>query len=191
MGSIFISHSGKDNAEAILLRDWLLNQGWGKSQIFIDLENLYAGDRWRQQLNVSGSSCEAVILCLSDNWLRSPECLREHNFAEAAGKTIIPIIVREPISERIPSFITDLQFANIANDVQRDNGFQKLRTALLNARISPTMFAWPPPNEPDRAPYRGLRTLEEADAAVCPSSDNLRQRGRVPNGGFCSSGVGV
>ena len=25
----------------------------------------------------------------------------------------------------------------------------------------------------------------------CPSSDNLRQRGRVPNGGFCSSGVGV
>ena len=25
----------------------------------------------------------------------------------------------------------------------------------------------------------------------CPSSDNLRQRGRLPNGGFCSSGVGV
>ena len=25
----------------------------------------------------------------------------------------------------------------------------------------------------------------------CPSSDNLRQRGRVPDGGFCSSGVGV
>lgn len=26
---------------------------------------------------------------------------------------------------------------------------------------------------------------------ACPSSDNLRQRGRLPNGGFCSSGVGV
>jgi type IV secretion system protein VirD4 len=26
---------------------------------------------------------------------------------------------------------------------------------------------------------------------ICPSSDNLRQRGRLPNGGFCSSGVGV
>ena len=28
-------------------------------------------------------------------------------------------------------------------------------------------------------------------ASICPSSDNLRQRGRLPNGGFCSSGVGV
>jgi hypothetical protein len=25
----------------------------------------------------------------------------------------------------------------------------------------------------------------------CPSSDNLRQRGRFPDEGFCSSGVGV
>jgi hypothetical protein len=30
-----------------------------------------------------------------------------------------------------------------------------------------------------------------AEWLICPSSDNLRQRGRLPNGGFCSSGVGV
>jgi len=33
--------------------------------------------------------------------------------------------------------------------------------------------------------------LAAADYRTFPSSDNLRQRGRVPNGGFCSSGVCV
>ncbi len=31
----------------------------------------------------------------------------------------------------------------------------------------------------------------DKNTPYCPSSDNLRQRGRLPNGGFCSSGVGV
>jgi hypothetical protein len=33
--------------------------------------------------------------------------------------------------------------------------------------------------------------LKGAQAEACPSSNDLRQRGRFPNGGFCSSGVGV
>lgn len=44
-----------------------------------------------------------------------------------------------------------------------------------------------------------LRAAEAVQPAViiidslshCPSSNDLRQRGRFPNGGFCSSGVGV
>ena len=39
-----------------------------------------------------------------------------------------------------------------------------------------------------RPEYRAI-TLRQL--LNCPSSDNLRQRGRLPNGGFCSSGVGV
>lgn len=162
---IFISHSSLDNTETMLIRDWLVANGWGKSQVFLDLENLYAGDRWRQQLNAQGLSCDAVILCLSDNWLRSHECVREHTFAEAAGKPILPVIVK-PISERIPSFITDLQLANIADPRLRDDGFASLTSALQKARIGPTYFPWPPRGEPGRCPYRGLRTLEEVDAGV-------------------------
>jgi len=43
-------------------------------------------------------------------------------------------------------------------------------------------------------PQRRARVMFEFKRLVeanCPSSDNLRQRGRLPNGGFCSSGVGV
>ena len=64
---IFISHSSRNNKQAILVRDWLVEQGWGISQIFFDIDNLFTGDRWRQALNNSSSDCEAVIACLSDD----------------------------------------------------------------------------------------------------------------------------
>lgn len=158
------------------MRDWLVEQGWGLNQIFLDLDNLHTGDRWRQQLNANGTDCEAVVLCLSDNWLRSDECKREHTFAEVLGKPIMPVIVK-PLSERIPSFITDLQFANIAEPASREAGFQKLKSALYNARIGPLYFPWPPPTQPNRAVYRGLQALDVQDAAIFFGRDADIMRG--------------
>ena len=87
---IFISHSSRNNDKAIDLRDWLVEQGWGQGQIYLDLDDLHSGERWRHALNDIGSNCEAVIACLSDDWVRSPECLREFNHAEICWKADIP-----------------------------------------------------------------------------------------------------
>jgi WD40 repeat protein/DNA-binding winged helix-turn-helix (wHTH) protein len=38
--------------------------------------------------------------------------------------------------------------------------------AALQAAGTKPVFAWPPPGDPDRAPYRGLRALEAEDAAI-------------------------
>src|SRR5262249_41887016 len=86
---IFISHSSRNNDKAIAVRDWLVAQGWGMAQIYLDLDSLHSGERWRHALNDIGANCEAVIACLSDDWLRSPECIREFNHAESGGKAII------------------------------------------------------------------------------------------------------
>lgn len=67
MGGIFISHSSKNSAEAERLRDWLEEQGWGRSQVFLDLQDLKSGDSWRDVLNAMGDK-EAVIVCLSNEW---------------------------------------------------------------------------------------------------------------------------
>ncbi len=77
-----------------------------------------------------------MIACLSDDWLRSPECLREFNQAESGGKPIFPLVV-EKITARIPRFITDLQFADIADPRLQVEGFESLRRGLLAARIGP------------------------------------------------------
>lgn len=176
MSGIFISHSSLDNDSAKLVRDWLVANGWARSQVFLDLDQLVAGDRWRSKLNSHNTACEAVILCLSDNWLRSHECVRECTFAEAAGKPILPVIVKA-ISEPIPKFVSDLQFANIADEQGRREGFAKIEVALQKARIGPTYFPWPPRDDPRRPVFPGLRAFEEVDAAIYFGRDALIGKG--------------
>jgi hypothetical protein len=43
---------------------------------------------------------------------------------------------------------------------------QRLHRGLRKAGIGAEHFVWPPPGDPDRAPYRGWEPLEEVDAAV-------------------------
>ena len=189
MGMIFISHSSRNNGEAVAVRDWLVSNGWGPSQIFLDLDAFSSGDRWRARLDEIGSKCEAVIVCLSDEWIRSPECTREFTHAESRGKPIFPIIVA-PLTEQIPRFVSDLQFVNISDPSVAETGFEKLKRGLKRAQIGPDHFAWPPASDPGRAPYRGLKAFEEEDAAIffgrdaqiTAGLDALRQlRGGAPH----------
>ena len=45
-------------------------------------------------------------------------------------------------------------------------GSTLLRRGLQRAGLDARSFPWPPPDEPNRAPYRGLRALEAQDAAI-------------------------
>ncbi len=159
MGGIFISHSSKNNGEAEPLRDWLEDQGWGRSQVFLDLRDLKSGDKWRDVLNAM-HDCEGVIACVSDEWLTSAECLREFNFAERDGKPIFPIFVRQ-VTVPIPRFVTDVQIGDTSAE-----GLSKLRDQLIAHRIAPHTFPWPPKEEPNRSVYRGLSALDIQDAAI-------------------------
>lgn len=159
MGGIFVSHSSLDNDAALKLCEWLEGQGWGRAQVFLDITNIKSGDRWREVLNGMNDS-EAVIICLSDNWLRSDECKREFTQAEERGKAILPIFVA-PVTLPIPRFITDVQIGDTS-----EAGFQKLRDQLFARRITPHSFPWPPPDEPTRSVYRGLSPLDVKDAAI-------------------------
>lgn len=173
-----------------MIRDWLLANGWGSDQIFLDIDNLVTGDRWRNRLNEIGGNCEAVIACISDDWLKSPECLREFNHAESRGKPIFPLQIEE-INIKIPGFIMDLQITNISSENKSD-GLSKLESSLVSARIGPKYFKWPPFDDPNRSPYRGLQPLEEMDAAVffgrdvaiTKGLDQLRKMRQGQNGGI-------
>ena len=45
-------------------------------------------------------------------------------------------------------------------------GLQRLKHGLEEAGLDPKYFAWPPQNDPERSPYRGLRALEAEDAGI-------------------------
>ena len=88
-----LSHSSRDNRQAVAVQKWLIEQEPGLAEeIFLDLDphtGIQPGERWRQALQQANTRCEAVICLLSKNWEASSECKTEFRYAETLNKTIV------------------------------------------------------------------------------------------------------
>jgi WD40 repeat protein len=185
---IFLSHSSQDNFEAFALKNWLASEGWG--DVFLDLDperGIAAGQRWERALNAAANHCEAVIFLVSGNWLGSTWCKKEYYLARGLNKKLFAALIDPADSiESLPEelkgvwqvvdlvggqdlrlFVTQLPSSHEERHVAySQSGLLRLKRGLEKAGLDPKFFAWPPENEPDRAPYRGLKPHEAADAGV-------------------------
>jgi WD40 repeat protein len=181
---IFVSHSSKDNRQAAALRAWLVAQDPPlANEIFLDTDTdtgLQPGARWKNQLISANSRCEAVICLLSHSWESSAECLAEYRTAENLGKQILCARLQEGTGRHT----TEWQYTDLFADglpeqdvetiavrggppvVFAKAGLHRLREAIRGAGIGAENFVWPPPAQPERAPYRGWESFEELDAGV-------------------------
>ncbi|WP_194814343.1 TIR domain-containing protein [Nocardia sp. XZ_19_385] len=192
MTRIFLSHSSKDNAAAIALRQWLIEQDPGLAEdIFLDLSHeagIPAGTRWKEALVRANERCEAVICLLSANWQGSRECVVEYRTAENLGKRIFSArlerltetdVTRE--WQRCDLFgagpHTEIAVAGYDPVSFRTEGLQRLLHGLRTAGIGAQHFPWPPPQDPGRCPYRGWQPFESADAAIYFGRDAQIVRG--------------
>lgn len=161
MARIFISHSSKDNASAIALRDWLAENGW--DDIFLDLDpvrGIAAGERWPEALRNAADRCEAVLCLLSENWLASRWCHSEFTLAKQFGKRIFPIAVAPVGLEQLPPEMTaQHQVVDLCKDPQ---AYVRLKEGLKRANLRADSFKFPQ----GRSPYPGLSALSEDDAAI-------------------------
>ncbi|MEO1323393.1 MAG: TIR domain-containing protein, partial [Pseudomonadota bacterium] len=168
MGVLFISHSSKNNDEAIELRDWLRAEGY--SETFLDLDpehGLAPGQRWEEELQKAGERCSGIVILISPEWAESKWCFHEFKFAKALGKKIFPVLIKPtPFAELPRELHSHYQLADISSPELKQDGLTRLRIGLRRAGLDPKSFAWPPEDEPDRSPYRGLQALTEKDAAV-------------------------
>jgi TIR domain len=185
---IFLSHSSCNNAEAVALRDWLAANGWD-DEIFLDLDpqrGIAAGERWERALNEAANRCEAVLFLVSKVWLASGWCLKEFNLAHKLNKRLFGVLVEDlPLADLPVNLTSTWQIVRLA--AGRDHvmlravmpitheemhvtfsaeGLQRLKHGLEEAGLDSKYFAWPPQNDPDRPPYRGLRPLEAEDAGI-------------------------
>jgi TIR domain len=188
MSRIFLSHSSRDNFEAMAMRDWLASEGW--DDVFLDLDaerGIAAGERWERALHAAAMRCEAVIFLVSANWLASGWCLKEHYLARSLNKKLFALLIdpEKKIGDLPPELIGTWQVISLAGgqDMQlfriplpgsheekhvgysRD-GLRRLKRGLEKAGLDPKFFPWPPDKDPDRAPYRGLKPLEAVDAGI-------------------------
>src|SRR5262245_47805132 len=185
---IFISHSSIDNAPAIALRDWLVGEGW--DDLFLDLDperGIAAGERWERALNEAARRCEAVLFLISKAWLGSAWCKNELNLARRLNKRLFGILIEEGLAVGdLPADVTSKwQVINLAAGSDHKQfpvmlpvtgelatptfsleGLARLKGGLQRAGLAASWFAWPPENDRNRSPYRGLKPLEGDDAGI-------------------------
>jgi WD40 repeat protein len=184
LSRLFISHSSADSVAAIAFKQWLGTNGWPKEDVFLDVEDIGGGERWKDALRKAHSRCEAVILLASPDALASPECLTEVRKAEDFGKDIIVVLLRDLTVDdrRLDSYkerqIVDLSVPPLAHIEQVDfrgtrhevrfNGeaLAKVKDYLVRRGITPESFPWPPEGKAEADPFPGLSAFTEDDAAI-------------------------
>jgi formylglycine-generating enzyme required for sulfatase activity len=187
MSRIFLSHSSADNAAAMAVCQWLAGEGW--SDLFFDLDperGIKAGEQWEEALRKAADRCEAVLFLVSHAWLGSEWCRDEFRLARHLRKRLFGVLIEDIATGDLPALMTrDWQLVNIAAagetktipvvlpnakkpvDVSFSaEGLRRLKLGLLAAGLDARFFAWPPPDDPDRPPYRGLLPLEAEDAGI-------------------------
>ena len=187
MSQLFLSHSSRNNAEAVALRDWLARQGW--DDVFLDIDpnaGIAPGERWERALNRAANRCEAVLFLVSRAWLASGWCLKEFDLAHKLSKRMFGVLIEDiPVADLPVNLTATWQIVNLATGRDHEmlkatlpftqeevhvtfsaEGLKRLRAGLRQAGLDPTAFAWPPASDPDRSPYPGLRPLEAQDAGI-------------------------
>lgn len=152
MAKIFISHSSRDNSLIQELKDWLADND--HESVFIDFDpekGIHGGDEWEQELYQKLRQSQAIIACVTQNWIDSKWCFAEIVFARERGKKAIPLILE------------DCPYPGIFNDTQRIDltiakaeGYERLGHSLKD------FFDW----DSSRIPYPGLASFQEADAGI-------------------------
>ncbi|MGP0094488.1 MAG: TIR domain-containing protein [Xanthobacteraceae bacterium] len=183
MSRLFLSRSSENKAEALALRDWLNCEGW--DDVFLDADpelGMAAGEHWERALKQAAHRCEAVLFVVSRGWLSSDQCLKEFNLAHRLNKRLFGVFIEDIATTELTSNLAGTwQIVRLGSphdsvtlpvagtEVQvtfSAEGLLQLKNALQRARLDPRFFAWPPQDNPNRPPYRGLRPLEAEDAGI-------------------------
>ncbi|MCA9182175.1 MAG: toll/interleukin-1 receptor domain-containing protein, partial [Planctomycetales bacterium] len=185
MSRIFLSHSSVDELEAVALKRWLVDNGW--DDVFLDIDperGLVAGERWQEALKRAADRCEAVLFIVTPAWANSKWCLAEFLLAKSLNKRIFGVMLKSVRMSELPTEMTsEWQLCHLTGEGATETvscthreqivaceflaeGLERLRAGLGAAGLGADFFPWPPKNDPERAPYRGLEPLDAADAAV-------------------------
>jgi WD40 repeat protein len=187
MSRIFLSHSSVNELEAVALKQWLADNGWGDEDVFLDIDperGLVAGERWQEALRKAADRCEAVVFIVSPAWAKSKWCLAEFLLAKNLHKLIFGVVLEEvPIGELPTEMTSEWQLCHLVGNEPTEtvrfqhreasheisfsiDGLRRLKNGLRKAGLNADFFPWPPKDDPNRSPYRGLEPLDVHDAAV-------------------------
>ena len=107
--TVFISYSRVDKDFADHLATTLERWEDGNVKVLIDRRDLPFGERWWDMLVDFIHRCDRVIFLVSPDSVKSGWCKKELDQMEAAGRKLVPIIVRETPLSDVPDPIKAVQ----------------------------------------------------------------------------------
>ena len=107
MADIFISYSRIDKPFVQKLHGVLTQQ---KKEIWVDWEDIPEASNWRAEIQEGIEKSDAIIFVLSPDFLTSMECMMELEISEEFNKRLIPIVYRDPDTNRVPPSLASLNW---------------------------------------------------------------------------------
>jgi len=138
MTKVFISYSRQDNTFAHRLAQDLRNAG---QTVWMDVSTLRAGQDWADEIDRAVRACDALILVVSPDSMKSEWVSKETILAMNLKKSIVPVICRQT---DLPVHLVDIQYIDFQG--RYNEALRQLVQVLsaLSATGSPP--AGPPPS---------------------------------------------
>jgi len=133
---IFVSYSRSDLLAVKNLYEDLRNAGYN---LWMDVEGIEVGEAWRKELETQISASEALIACISPDFLASPNCQDEIAQAQREGKPIYPVLMRRLDEGQDTGSLSHLQYINLTTNYRV--GLRLLRRELPRGRFIPRLVA--------------------------------------------------
>lgn len=126
MSEIFVSYSRRDIEIVDKIVDQLSQAGM---DVWLDREDIKAGDSWRLQIVEGIDTCHAFVLILSNNSAPSVNVQKEINLASDSGRSIF-VVQLEPVT--VPAIIR-YQLAGLQFIELQTLGFDKAAAQLVDS----------------------------------------------------------
>ncbi len=165
MSTIFISYDRNSQDLVESLAEDI--SGFGNT-VWMDRQ-LSGGQSWWAQILENIQKCDVFVFALSPASLESIACIREYEYANALGKSILPVLVKDGVSiNLLPEALSKIHYVDFRNPNEKATTLSVGR-ALKTAEISgPLPDPLPPPPE---VPLSNLSRISHQIAAISLSGD--------------------
>ena len=158
MSNIFISYDRESKPLVMTLSVDIRALGHA---VWFDQE-LTGGRSWWDQILEQVRNCDVFVFALAPGALDSEACKLEYEYADALGKTILPVLIAEGVSTNLlPGTLSKIQFVDYRQ--QDKTALARVGKAIRDAR-SPKPLPDPLPKSPE-VPISYLSSLAARIAA--------------------------
>ena len=124
---VFVSYSRKDAEIAEWLWENLKSRGF---EAALDQHDILPGEEWQNRLAGLIQSADAVVCCVSPNFVISEVCSWEIGEATRQGKRLLPVIIIETRPSAVPVQLRRLNFIFMRQPAERAEGLTILAQAI-------------------------------------------------------------